>query len=319
MKKVASFFWLVFAGLFVFGFGIATAKDVLWEKQNIPENIKSFVSKGNALLGKFETDDGQEFTVETRRGNLISLPMRLKDPAAPLFEMDVRLLDDNGFAFLVQFGGHGPIDGSWDEESEAPKKIFSQSDIVKRQRLFLSAQKTLKSLRNIQFKQEFFPEQQALDTIASFLETEIEAVETKNFADKLFAKSNTEDTSYAHYIAIWEKGAFFTGNIFGKHSGTIIISIFQEKVYQTWLSCNHGSCPCSSLMKKKCEKIFFDRTDPFHSPPMCETSYGFFPGQHVCNDDSFIQYYEVEKEDDYDTGGGTCADRGLRFNAPDCE
>lgn len=49
----------------------------------------------------------------------------------------------------------------------------------------------------------------------------------------------------------------------------------------------------------------------------CNTSYGFFSGQHVCNDDSIAQYWNIK----YLTTSNypTCSDSTLRKVAPHCE
>ncbi len=304
----------------IFCANLALAENVFLEEKIIPSEIKEFSAQGNSLRGIFEVD-GRSITIETRRGPLISWIMRMRDFTAPLFEIDVRLLDEDGFPFFVQFGGHGPIDGEWISEAEffqSEAKIISKQDAITNQQLFANARWAIVSLKSLKFKAEFAPEYDVLVGILPLLETE-EKNSTENFNDELRMNSSAVSSSDQHYIEIQKKSAFFIGNTFGEHSATLSKAISKSKTYQIWSACNHGSCPGTSGMSKKCSKTFSKRAGFCSSPPMCSTMYGFFSGQHVCNDDSKIQYERIKNNANPSTSEGTCADSSLRINAPNCD
>lgn len=70
-------------------------------------------------IGGSFTKDGRTIYFETRKG----APNPDDDPDAPLFELDIRIMDENHIPFVVQIAGHRPIDEKWNEEQKSFENI----------------------------------------------------------------------------------------------------------------------------------------------------------------------------------------------------
>jgi len=287
--------------------------NVLLGKQDCPLGLQELILKDNSIFGIFEFD-GTKIFIETRRGEMISGMKRLMDPTAPLFEIDLRLSDENGFPFFIQFGGHGPIDETWLSESEL---LLNESTFYDQEisvtKLLENTERMIESLNTISFRLSLLPEYHALMNILPLIKSGITPDKSSGESDSSIQTLTTSSQS----IEIWKKGAFFNNNVYGDHSGTVAKATYGGSTYQIWSACNHGTCPGSG-MTKKCSKTFSNRPGFCQAPPMCISAYGFFPNQHVCNDDSYIQYWRIKNNANPNTIGGTCADSSLRKNAPDC-
>lgn len=262
------------------------------------------------LYGNFKFDK-KEIKFEIFRGRKIGI-MKELNPSFPEYEIDLRLLDKNDFPFFIQVGGHGPANNEWASllgidfaKSRAENKVIAEES-------FSLAKKMAKSLEKIKFKDDFSPEYEAITAIKGILEANFEKEGLKKSSNSLSIKSVN------HMIQIWKKTAFFPGNIFGDHSGTVF-RIYDNGVnYQIWSAANHGTAPGDPSMSLKCNGWFTDRLGFSEAPPMCATEYGFSSGQHVCNDDTYIQYQRIHDNVNPNTTSGTCSDNTLRRYAPSC-
>lgn len=297
------------------------SRNVMLSENQVPEGLTELYYEGNTLSGTFSFDGTQIF-VETRRGSRTPKAVRDTDPNAPQYEVDIRLLDENGVPFFVQVGGHGPIDSSW-VSSFDPLLYGAEISTEQRnekearsQKAFGNATRMIEALRVVKFRRNLVPEYKAILNILPIIEsgkmiTKLEEGNSKSSIGPLVSSDK-------HLIEIWKKGAFFGRNIWADHSGTVAKVIFSGGgVYQIWSACNHGACPGSD-MSFKCASVFYDRVGFCQAPPMCSTQYGFSNGKHVCNDDTYIQYYRIKYNSDISTIGGTCSDSSLRTKAPDC-
>ncbi|MCX6763230.1 MAG: hypothetical protein NTZ97_00635 [Candidatus Moranbacteria bacterium] len=318
MKKFARIILCISVLLFTIILQSATTSaeisdNVLLKEQPYPPGLQELTLNGQSIFGVFEFDGTRVF-LETRRGEMISGARRIMDPTAPLFEIDLRISDENGFPFFIQTGGHGPIDEDW----ISPLEPFQDENIIVEQEasadnLLNCAAKMIEALSRIEFRSDLIPEHRAAMNILPIIKSAMSADESSDESYEDVQSSS----SLAHSIEIWRKNFLFTGNILGDHSGTIAKTIVNGSACQIWSACNHGTCPGSG-MAKKCSKTFTNRTGFCQPPPMCSSAYGFLPGQHICNDDSYIQYYRIRNNANPNINGGTCSDNGLRQYAPDC-
>ena len=298
---------------------------VLSDDQSIPEGMTSLFARGNSVSGKFEFD-GVPLSVETRRGQPTSAIIRRMDPSAPLFEIDVRVLDENEVPIFVQVGGHGPIDASWqnsfDDSVFDERKLAEKSDAIT-QRAFVNAGRMIAVLKKVKFRNDLLPEYEAIMNLLPIMESGKTVEKWEGFGDNHSSLSSAPTDK--HSIEIWKKSAFFPGNIVGDHSGTVAKVISSSgSTYQIWSACNHGTCPGTG-MSKKCVSTFSNRAGFCQAAPMCSTPLQWDQKdwwnddyRHVCNDDSYIQYYRIKYNADPSTSGGTCSDTSLRTYAPDC-
>lgn len=130
-------------------------------------------------------------------------------------------------------------------------------------------------------------------------------------------KTNSDSSACSdkHYIEIWRKSTA----IIAEHSGTVAKVLgYDGNTYQIWSACNHGTCPGGGGMMKKCTRTFLNRCGFCQASPNCSTSFGYKSGQHVCNDDTYIQYYRIKYNVTPSKTSGTCSDSSLRMHAPDC-
>lgn len=277
--------------------------------------------------------NGTQVIIETRRGKPTSKAMRKSDPTTPLYEIDVRLLDQNRVPFFTQFGGHSPIDSTWDspfEESYTTMEGLSPNHDNDISKYLGGAKKIIESLNGISNSSiiangsRATPEYDAIKNILPLIEEAITVTKIENSDTQSFMQASASKNS--HVVEIWKKGAFSPGNILGEHSGTVAKAISSNGyTYQIWSACNHGACPGSKGMRKSCTKTFLNRAGFCQAPPMCSTPYQFDQKdflnddhRHVCNDDTYIQYYRIKYNSAPSTAGGTCSDNSLRRYAPSC-
>lgn len=277
-------------------------------------------SKSQSIFGVFEADGVQIF-IETRRGRETSAIMRKADKSTPLYEIDVRLLDQYRRPFFIQVGGHDSIEQDWNSSLE--DFLAEHEKTVGAQKILAVAKKMVVALKSSRFKKELMPEHEAIKGILPLIESAlvVERFEdAESFIPKLATACNDQ-----HKIEIWKKGAFFPGNQYGDHSGTVLKTITNGCTYTIWSACNHGTCPGTGGMYLACSTSFPNRCGMSIAPPMCSTPLQWDQrdwwnddGRHVCNDDTYIQYYRIKYNANPDTSGGTCSDTFFRRYAPSC-
>lgn len=316
--------------LFIFGSSqvfcqtVATSVFAQGQGQNNFTEL-SYNSKSRSIFGIFKSD-GSQISIETRRGRETSNIMRKADKTTPLYEIDVRLLDRCGRPFFVQVGGHDSIEQSWGSSLDTDFDLTDEEKTVDSQKTFTIAKKMVMSLMGSKFKKGLMPEYEAIKGILPLIESALaierfENVESE-ISKNLLASASCTDR---HYIAIWKKGAFFPNNQYGDHSGTVFKVISGGCTYMIWSACNHGTCPGTGGMYLKCSTSFPDRCGLSMAPPMCSTPFQWDQsdwwnddGRHVCNDDTYIQYYRIKYNTNPSTTGDTCSDTYLRRYAPSC-
>lgn len=279
------------------------------------------------LSGSF-THAGKTTFMEVKRGRQLSEAMRKVNPTFPQYEIDIKLSDQDGRLFFVQTGGDSPMDGSWATSFDNPDSRPVKDKEEAAQKSFKHAKKMTESLKKIQFGDELLPEHAAIMQIQNVVDVVAVgpmATTTKTSGVSMDAMVALSGCTDKHSVEIWRKSAFFPGNVFGDHSGTVAKVLSANNfVYQIWSACNHGTCPGTD-MSLKCSSTYTNRCGFSQAPPMCSTplqwdqsDYWNDDYRHVCNDDSYIQYYRIKYDSNPSTSGGTCSDTTLRQYAPDC-
>lgn len=259
----------------------------------------------------------QRIRIETIRGPRIPNQLRQYDPGAPRFEIDIRLVDESGYPFFVQFGGHGPIDESWTKsDSGLPEELAVPSDEQAR-RNFIVAERALEALTRSRFKVAWLNEQRALANIVPAIREAI-AMDTLEPLSPGAAEKST--CNYRHVLSVY-KGSAFLGIAGSEHSATRATNVSPTgQVTQIWASSNHGRTYSEAGMSFYDSWIGFNRCSLGSiSWPQCVTSYGITKGTHVCNDDSVTQCLSLQTMSTPNGTSGTCSDSTLRLKAPRCD
>lgn len=312
MKKI--FLFCLIICCFVLMFYSQTFSEVLAQGQNLPSGLVELSYDGNnkSVFGSYELD-GEQVFIEVRRGPATPAIMRKCNKDWPLYEIDVRLFDKNGRLFFVQVGGHSPIDQSWMESFNDDFGLTQEEKVSNAQRLFILAQKMVSLLMDVKFTKFLTPEHNAIKGIMPLIESALVFEDVSSKESSVGVASGCTDM---HVIEIWKQPAFF-GTVNAEHSGTETLCYSGGILYAIWIANNHGTAPGEGSMRKACSNAFSGRCR-LSSMPLCSTSYGFTSGKHVCNDDTYIQYYRIKYNTNPSTTGGTCSDSGLRVWAPTC-
>lgn len=237
-----------------------------------------------------------------------------EDESSP-YEVDVRFLDRNGSPFLVQVGGHAYIDSKWRDEDTAqdfevlPERRAIDFDLVR------ALGKELSSLDLPNHSHELRVLSQLADSIDE--QDSDPTLGYEHSAGHEKEQSAAPTASYNHKITIKKKAAF-NCSFCGDHSAVLLQIYYSSgSLYKQISTSNHGTAATDSSMSNACSKTFTYSTTatPLLQYP-CTTSYGFTSGYHVCNDDTYCQYYDVKNG--ANSSWVTCGDSSLRAYAPSC-
>jgi len=311
----------------IFSCAVASAADMSTVLQTGTDAVQGFTDLKHAdgvLTGTYHSD-GDTVTIEVRRGKRTPVTIRKLNPDWPLYEMDARILDSEGDPIYVQVGGHDPIDPTWgpdfDASLSAREAMEPAARDAKAAKSYETAYEMLHTLKSAKLKNSLAPEKAALYGVMNILQSAM-AVETLSDEQNQAQLLGCGDTQI---IEVWKIGAFFPGNIFGDHSGTLMKTTSSGRTYTIWVAGNHGKAPGQSGMTKSCSASYGGRCGQSFAPPMCSTPLQWETSnpiqddyKHVCNDDSYIQVQRIKTNSSVSTSGGTCKDTSLRNRAPSC-
>jgi len=124
-------------------------------------------------------------------------------------------MNGNGQPFLIQIGGHAPIDETWVASTEG----FTDDAGPKREREFVLAAKTIESLAKVKFTRRFHPEYRTLLHLAPL-------VASARVIDKIEEGGDQEISSpkllasspYRHKVEIHDQSCCFG---LGRHGATL--------------------------------------------------------------------------------------------------
>jgi len=203
------------------------------------------------------------------------------------------------------------MDPEWAADAALTISSDSKELASRAARDFSAAFGAISALKTAKLEPGFEPEMRQVFNLLSLLRRAQEPAGGTHSTDEL-AALQSKACNHATHIEAYDKSTFF-GILGARHSASIVWDVDPYHHYVwLWTSCNHGTCASDSAMSYLCyHETAFNRC----SCPvmlMCSTSYGFFSGTHVCNDDTWIQYYLVKYNASPGTSGGTCSDGSLR-------
>jgi len=283
---------------------------VLDKSLALPEGYEEIASQDTGVTGLYKAK-GQGIRFETRRGPRTPLELRNGDPATPPYEIDVRFFDAQGRLFLVQYGGHGPVDDSWVPGATENKfSSLSPATDEEARNSFKAAEQALMALQGTRFNKQYAPEHAAL---VGLLPIAREMLVPSKFEDAAEADFKATSTcTYRNKVDIRYQS--LAGPL-AHHSATIASNISSTgTTTQAWATCNHGTCAGSMSSSNGTWTSSANRCKLPTPAPECATPYGYICGKHVCNDDSWVQKETVKLN--ACPVAPTCSDCSLRTRAP---
>jgi hypothetical protein len=272
---------------------------------------------GTALSGSYQAAaSGPIIRFETQRGEPTPEEILAVDPSVPAHEIIVRFLDEDGDVFIL-VGGDAPVD-----ESHTPRATIGD-----RLEHFRLARAVAEELADVQFPDEFIPEQQILVDAGLLVTDDFLHADTIPAEHDRAVDSDTgvglgrvgeittppsEAGSWTHYAQIRRKGAWDVNLV--DHSALLLYTYYNNSLVAWRASSNHGTVASSGTMTTKCGSSWGGRSTQW--PPWredaCYTPYGV----HVCNNDTYMQY--AMARDQADISGWNWRCYGLMPGAPSC-
>lgn len=251
----------------------------------------SGVIVGEAGRVRFEVSVGAETPLETR------------GPDVPTHEVDVRFTDENGAPFLMQIGGHQPMDPQWWADLNEIPPVGDREALLE-----------LVPAAADEAKRRGSPEVvlQALEgarSAASQFDPEPPELIDRGDAAPPPAASYTQKL-YRKKKAAWN----LSSSTLGEHSA-VYVYVYSSSgaLVSSYYTCNHGTCANSSSMSTYKSGSY--TTSGIVANYLCSTSWGLTSGTHTCNDDTLMQYYVLFYNTTSPTSS-TCSDSSLRKTAP---
>ncbi len=309
---VISLFTIPMIGIAAADKSSTQANAILAPGQHVNGGLTSLVAVPKGINGSFVAGS-KVIHFETRRGPQTPRYLRAGDPTAPIYEIDVRFLDEDGNPYLVQIGGDRPIDPTW-SAAAAKYKVDSEAKSD-----FDLTAKSIETIKKLKFNNKYKPEQLALINLASTIE-EAQVVEKVEAAPLQIpnAQATLPVNSYRHKIEIRHKSCCFG---LGRHSATIGKYISITGVTTTAvITCNHGTC--ANQMALKCSWTSAspgNRTTRLNNNIACTTPYN--PTSifgHNSNDDTDLQYRAVRYNIRPSTSSGVCNDSSVNNEPTHC-
>jgi hypothetical protein len=287
------------------------------EKSNAPVAVKE-LSEGLTLFkidgkisGAFRKADHAIY-FETLRGQPRNAFYKQVDPTLPDFEIDIRVLDEDGRPIFIQQAGDQLADESWVKDILADAKK-PRVDPYKRAEHYELMKEAFQTLESANVPAALSMEKSVL--VASRFSIKESVLKTG------IAKASEAMQAEKGYAPGWNSIELHRKSIMlglGEHSATW--ANVNGVVYD---NCNHGSC--ASSMGYKCTTygggaLYWEgSTSNGWRGGTCLTSYNWTSwGNHNCHDDSVKQMWGVvygTQGTDYD---GVCDNGAGHKSAPSC-
>jgi hypothetical protein len=294
--------------------------------------------------------------LETKVGPLKPQVYRDQFPNEPAYEMDSRVVDQDGRTFTLVIGGDSLIDKSWGVDMAAGEKL-PPNPAARQDALFQLARtagQAVAGLNRADISDHVFHLVNATKTVPS------ENVALMNRANVAMASSLAAgvqrplDSIGYHYL----EGDLYGKSIFGgiaHHSNVWGWDGNYDFTTSTWswtnniVACNHGDCSNSGNMSYQNESSFSGGSghwvpaantlaaiyseEPSQSNSVvtsghgCQSGYNWdTPPGHECNDDSAYELWQIhDSPTNYGYGGSSkgngsnfCATSGSNGNACSC-
>ncbi|MFA6105809.1 MAG: hypothetical protein WC725_04450 [Patescibacteria group bacterium] len=271
--------------------------------QNLNPGLTIYKASGGELRGSYRANNSA-IHFQALRGENLVLGVNTVDPDAPAYAVSVRIIDQEGNPVAIAIGDSDERISAWQEKVEG-----------------------LGTGSNPDLSETFVLAQEATDvlsqTVTSGFDEEIKTLKRRSFtaapvanAPGQSSKMQALSSTWRYWLRMFRKDANFNGN-FADHSAVIVNVTKPDGTILNYVTCNHGTCADDPSMQFRCQNTVYPASQrPFAILP-CDSvsSYGFFSGQHVCNDDTLVQVNMVVYGNSSLT---TCTDSSLRLWAPSC-
>jgi hypothetical protein len=273
---------------------------------SLAQGLTMFNDNAAIVSGAYVQGDRAIF-FETRRGPETS--DAYQQLGMPKFEMDVRVLDENGRTVYLQAGGDQYVDPSWDKDLAAEAKLAPVDPVV-RAGSFALMKEVVPLLQKVQMPASMIHEMGALTTM--------HLVVKDNMLPGAVAAA-IKETGYTPGTNAFELHGMCIFACFGDHSATVTNISGTVRV-----SCNHGTC--ASSMGQWCTGGGTGGVD-YHeynggtgvASPGCTTPYNWDSGgNHNCHDDSVRQMWGMQYGSQGGSTSGVCNNSATHWKGPSC-
>lgn len=285
---------------------LGACQDARPEPTELAQGATILEASDTALSAAFRKDNVVIY-LEAIRGQPTP-PQFQGDPLSPQFEIDVRMLADNGRIFYSRRGGDAFIDPSWAEDLDAQAELppsresnrilFDMADEV-------AGVLTDDSTRILGERAKVLaPEldaivaigRQAPGTFAMMVDERIErglATTDVEYGKSTGSESSDEDQAAGYYY-LGLHADDLEGSPAGYHSATRLYRWDGHWAVANDF-CNHGRCPYENGMPQVGWVQAGDGYKPSFRVHSCNTGYGLYSddGGHNCHDDSRLQMASV--------------------------
>lgn len=320
--------WLIIFALITL---IATTGSAATRSKQLADpsgQVSLTASSETELRGSFMGASGQQIEFQILVGEENN-----HGPDAPSHAVDIMISDQHG-PFLVQVGGDAFIDPGWNERlQELNTESFAAAAASFDRSASFAATHTLSRLVNsggVAQLQGSAMRQLMNSSLRNLINGALgpNDVRVNPELEGLLDQQPPEESSYGyfhHKMEIREKGAFHESlHPWFEHSSTIFRSYWSNwSLAYTYVTCNHGTCATDPVMRLTCWRYFFNRPS-FYVGGLQDRACDYWshiapiPGFHVCNDDSYHQYWTVKYNLPHPYHNWTCNDTSLRTRAPSC-
>jgi hypothetical protein len=268
---------------------------------NVSDVSNRLVEEKASYFGGVVYGEEGSITYEVEIGEAIEMESPEQEDL-PLHEIDIRILDANGAPLLTQIGGHSPMNSDWSEE------YFRFPPAADREKLLVLVPAAQEELEKSGVEE---------DVLMAFEDlVEIATGEDTGPLTLVMEEDGSVPPPAATYSQVVNRKKKNAWNLpgAGEHSAIYVKVYNSSNVYMsTYWTCNHGTCANSGTMSTYATNTF--TTSSFVANGLCTTTYGILSGQHVCNDDTYIQYSALQGNTT-SPSTATCSDNSLRTSAP---
>lgn len=231
------------------------------------------------------------------------------DPDAPAYEVSARFIDMGGHSFVMALG-HDERNATW---SDVEPELVSAYDGENRDTDLALAVKTATALRNA-LAQGFDVEIETMEQRSYTASLTPEQVAARDGVQYVAEQIRPKASVYTYWIQIRKKDAFSSGNENNKFDHSAIWFQIKDPSGRKMLdlvTSNHGTA--ADLLNPHCQVTYYKTYGYTPNVQMLPCDRYNTYGLHVCNDDTYVQYYQARLGVTYSS---VCTDRTPLAYAP---
>jgi hypothetical protein len=344
------------AGLVGCASGSPTTASTRPSASSLPEGLSILDARADWGTDSAFKENGHVVYLQTRVGPLKPQVYRDQFPNEPLYEMDARIVDEDGRTFTLVIGGDNIIDPSWAADIKAGSALSAldgtTSDMF--YKMARDAGQAFKASASPDLADHIFHVANATWRVPSE-----DVVMQARATDRLnVAISNGAQVPFDTLTGNYLEGELYGECIFlcvGHHSTVWGWQGTWDSTSGAWnswpaniVACNHGPCANSSSLSLESESVSGGSSDwtpawsslsavwsdessgsnsGYTSGHGCQTNYNWdTPPGHECNDDSAYELQQIHDSTVNHGYGGTtlgngsnfCVEHGSKGNACSC-